>query len=236
MQEILADPNDQDYGPVKFMIKCFEANYPESLGVVLVHRSPWIFHSMSNSRVFPNNIALTLLGIWKIIRGWLDPVVASKVHFTKNLEELEEFVEKSHIPRELGGDDPWDYHYVEPIPGEDRHVSNVDTREQLLNERANLVKDYEIATQRWIQDPQSQAAIQQKRVELTKRLYSSYWKLDPYLRARSLYDRTGMIREGGIIQFYKPPTSSITSIVPNATNTPAQNGPLPAEQRTDDLD
>ena len=34
----------QDYGPVKFMIKCFEANYPESLGVVLVHKSPWIFH------------------------------------------------------------------------------------------------------------------------------------------------------------------------------------------------
>lgn len=25
------------------MIKCFEANYPESLGSVLVHKSPWIF-------------------------------------------------------------------------------------------------------------------------------------------------------------------------------------------------
>ena len=36
---------DQDYGPVKFMIKVFEANYPESLGVVLVHKSPWIFQS-----------------------------------------------------------------------------------------------------------------------------------------------------------------------------------------------
>ena len=36
----------QDYTPVKFMIKVFEANYPESLGVVLIHNSPWIFHSM----------------------------------------------------------------------------------------------------------------------------------------------------------------------------------------------
>ena len=36
---------NQDYGPVKFMIKVFEANYPESLGVVLVHKSPWIFQS-----------------------------------------------------------------------------------------------------------------------------------------------------------------------------------------------
>ena len=25
------------------MIKCFEANYPESLGAVLVHKAPWIF-------------------------------------------------------------------------------------------------------------------------------------------------------------------------------------------------
>lgn len=33
----------QDYTPVKFMIKCFEANYPESLGSVLVHKAPWIF-------------------------------------------------------------------------------------------------------------------------------------------------------------------------------------------------
>lgn len=40
----LADCADhQDYGPVKFMIKCFEANYPESLGAVLVHKAPWVF-------------------------------------------------------------------------------------------------------------------------------------------------------------------------------------------------
>ena len=44
---------NMDYSPVKFMIKCFEANYPESLGVVLVHKSPWIFHSMSNPSPFP---------------------------------------------------------------------------------------------------------------------------------------------------------------------------------------
>ena len=36
----------QDYTPVKFMIKCFEANYPESLGSVLVHKSPWIFQGI----------------------------------------------------------------------------------------------------------------------------------------------------------------------------------------------
>jgi hypothetical protein len=37
---------NMDYTPVKFMIKCFEANYPESLGAVLVHNAPWIFQGM----------------------------------------------------------------------------------------------------------------------------------------------------------------------------------------------
>lgn len=37
---------NMDYTPVKFMIQCFEANYPESLGVVLVHKAPWVFQGM----------------------------------------------------------------------------------------------------------------------------------------------------------------------------------------------
>lgn len=42
----------QDYTPVKFMIKCFEANYPECLGAVLVHKAPWIFQGGYSLPVF----------------------------------------------------------------------------------------------------------------------------------------------------------------------------------------
>ncbi|KAF6219321.1 hypothetical protein HO133_005146 [Letharia lupina] len=205
-----------DYGPVKFMIKVFEANYPESLGVVLVHKSPWMFQ-----------------GVWKLIRGWLDPVVAGKVHFTKNVEELAEFVERSHIIRELGGDDPWTYQYVEPVAGENKLQSDGVTRQRLLDERAAVVKDYEATTQQWIRDPNSTHALQQRRSELTNRLRTGYWELDPYLRARTLYDRTGIIREGGQIQYYGSPNSATGS---NAGHHSIQNGPLPPEHRTDELD
>jgi hypothetical protein len=34
---------NMDYIPVKFIIKCFEANYPESLGAILIHNAPWVF-------------------------------------------------------------------------------------------------------------------------------------------------------------------------------------------------
>ncbi|KAL8739244.1 MAG: hypothetical protein Q9181_000135 [Wetmoreana brouardii] len=207
---------NMDYSPVKFMIKCFEANYPESLGVVLVHKSPWIFHS-----------------IWKIIKGWLDPVVAAKVHFTQNLEELEQFIEKSHIIKELGGDDPWEYHYVEPSAGENERMSDESTRQRLLDERASVVKDYESTTQEWIADSQNRTSLQQKRNDLAERLRSGYWQLDPYLRARSLYDRTGLIREGGVIQYYGKPDAPNG---PKALVANPHNGPLPMEHRADDVD
>ncbi|KAI4167292.1 MAG: hypothetical protein LQ343_007336 [Gyalolechia ehrenbergii] len=211
---LLAPPVDTaDYAPVKFMIKCFEANYPESLGVVLVHKSPWIFQS-----------------VWNIIKGWLDPVVASKVHFTKNLEELERFVEKSHIIKELGGDDPWEYHYVEPKTDENERMSDKSTLQRLLDERRSVVKEYESTTQEWIANSQNRMALQQKRNDLVERLRSGYWQLDPYARARSLYDRIGMIREGGLIQYYgEPKTASPLGASP-------QNGSHPIEPRADDVD
>ena len=95
-------------------------------------------------------------------------------------------------------------------------MKDENTKQRLLDERAEIVKDYERATQDWIKEPQ---AAQQRRGELAERLRSGYWQLDPYLRARSLYDRTGDIK-------VEAPKSASA----------AANGPLPAQQRDDDLD
>ena len=219
---------------MKFMIKCFEANYPESLGAVLVYKSPWIFHG--RSILVPPCVSitwLTFLGIWKIIKGWLDPVVASKVHFTKTLEELEEFVEKKHIPKELGGNDDWIYHYVEPIPDENRLLTDDSARQQLSEKRAALVREYEATTQQWIRERAPAEATRTKRTQLTDRLRENYWEIDPYIRAKSLYDRTGMLREGGRVQYYGIPEKSP---IAKETTSSIPNGPLAAPNRADDLD
>ncbi|KAG8157793.1 hypothetical protein KVR01_012455 [Diaporthe batatas] len=165
-----------DYTPVKFMIKCFEANYPESLGSVLVHKSPWIFQ-----------------GIWKIIKGWLDPVVASKVHFTNNIKDVEQFIHSSRVLKELDGQEDWAYQYVEPIPGENDRMKDEATRNGLLAAREQLYKDYEEATLKWIQNPED-ASAKVQRNSIAAKLRADYWKLDPYVRARSLYDRTGWLQ------------------------------------------
>ena len=213
---------NMDYAPVKFMIKVFEANYPESLGVVLVHKAPWIFQS-----------------IWKIIKGWLDPVVAAKVHFTRHLEDLEQFVAKDHIPKELGGDDPWTYSFTEPHPEvEDRLMSDEATKKKLLEERQGTVKEYEKLTQQWIHNSQEES-LAKKRDELADSLRRGYWDLDPYLRARTLYDRTGIIGKGGQVTFYPgangTAATSTTTTAASTTST-SQNGPLPAQHGADDVD
>ncbi|MCJ1256366.1 hypothetical protein MMC24_004187 [Lignoscripta atroalba] len=202
---------NMDYSPVKFMIKCFEANYPESLGVILVHKAPWVFQ-----------------GIWSIIKGWLDPVVAAKVHFTKNLEELEHFVPRDRIIKELGGDDPWTYRYEEPRSGENDKLLDDATRQSLLDERASTIKEFESTTQDWIQGASADKALQQKRDALAERLRAGYWRLDPYVRARTLYDRTGMINEGGRIDYY--PSSK------GANGGQSSVGLIPADHNPDDVD
>lgn len=165
---------------MKFMIKCFEANYPESLGSVLVYKAPWIFS-----------------GIWKIIKGWLDPVVASKVHFCSNINDLQEFIPQSQIIKELGGPEDWTYSYPEPREGEDAQMQDTGKRDEIQKQRDALVEDYEQQTVAWMNSGNGAA-----REKLVPQLQVNYWKLDPYIRARSLYDRIGILQAGGKLDFY----------------------------------
>ncbi|KAK3177794.1 phosphatidylinositol transfer protein csr1 [Lecanicillium sp. MT-2017a] len=178
---------NMDYAPVKFMIKCFEANYPESLGAVLIHNAPWVFQ-----------------GIWRIIRGWLDPVVASKVHFTNGRSGLEQFIEPSKIISELGGDEQWEYKYEEPVDGENKSMEDAASKAMIMEERAGLVKEFEEATKTWIRDSEGNSGKQaaETRTEVARKMRANYWKLDPYVRAKSLYDRQGVIKVGGSIDYY----------------------------------
>ena len=184
--------SNMDYAPVKFMIKCFEANYPESLGVVIVHSAPWIFQ-----------------GIWKIIRGWLDPVVASKIHFTNHLEDLEQYIPRRRIVKEMGGDEDWTYEYVEPLAGENKLVEEDEgtgPRERLRSERNEEILQFQTRTFDWIAS--GHASVKRDRDLLAARLKENYWQLDPYVRARTLYDRTGVIGTGGRIEYYSSTPSS----------------------------
>ncbi|KAJ2978297.1 hypothetical protein NUW58_g7540 [Xylaria curta] len=205
---------NMDYTPVRFMIKCFEANYPESLGVVLVHKAPWVFQ-----------------GIWRIIRGWLDPVVASKVHFTNNVKDLEEFIARDKIPDEMDGTSGWSYEYIEPVPGENAKMSDTETRNKLIKEREALYEEFEHKTIEWIHedDATKRAAIKSDRSAIAQKLREQYWRLDPYIRSRTLYDRVGVIKPDGKLDYYPP-----WKVAATANSAPA--AAVAVETSTDDLD
>ncbi|CAJ2508831.1 Uu.00g138570.m01.CDS01 [Anthostomella pinea] len=202
---------NMDYTPVKFMIKCFEANYPESLGVVLVHKAPWVFQ-----------------GIWKVVRGWLDPVVASKVHFTNNLQDLEQFIDAAKVPDDMDGKSGFTYQYVEPVPGENSKMQDTETKDKLLQEREALYEEYESKTIEWIGETDStkRASINAERNAVAKNLKEHYWRMDPYVRSRSLYDRIGVIKADGKLDYYP-------SSLPTA---PSNDAPTAVDTAADDVD
>ncbi|KTW31580.1 hypothetical protein T552_00218 [Pneumocystis carinii B80] len=169
---------NMDYIPIKFLIKCFEAHYPESLGICIIHKAPWVFQ-----------------GIWKVIKTWLDPVVVKKVCFTNSNEDLEVYIKDTEIIKELGGKKDWEYKYIEPKENENIKMQDILTKERLLLERKNIINSFEQLTIKWIKESdiaQSDLLLEQRNF-LAKNIESNYWQLDPYIRARTFYDRTGSI-------------------------------------------
>lgn len=147
--------------------------------------------------------------------------MASKVHFTNNRAELEEFIEPSHIIKELEGDEDWEYKYIEPIAGENDKMKDTATRERLLESREELVKKFEHATREWIRNSEGDQAkdIKAEREKLAQQLKTDYWVLDQYIRARTLYDRQGAIQGGGKTDWYSAPKASVPSAPVPSTST-----------------
>lgn len=145
-------------------------------------------------------------GCWKLIHGLLDPVVASKVYFISGAKELEKLVPREHIIKELGGETDWEYEYVEPEPNENDRLQDTDTRDAILAERTRLVDDFFQLTTEWVSSTseETDSSLKSRREEIVLQLRANYWKLDPHVRSRSWLDRTGVIQEGGKIEFYPP--------------------------------
>ena len=175
-------------------------------------------------------------GIWNIIKGWLDPVVASKVHFTYTAYDLEKFIPRNRIIKELEGVDDWQYKYIEPHPDENKKMEDTATRDKIIARRAELSKEVEQATIAWIKAADTQNAdvkfaAEDKRNGVIDQLTALYWELDPYIRARTLYDRYGVIQPGGKINFY-PEKENNSASTTNSTETPAKTEEVAAKDET----
>jgi hypothetical protein len=138
----------------------------------------------------------------------MDPVVASKVHFTKSVADLDKFISRTQIPRELKGDEDWQYEYVEPKKDENAIMEDTATRDSLMYDRMMIGIRMLAATAAWIsattfaegkEDPAAVDDLKSRRNAVIEEFRVNYWNLDPYVRARALIDRTGVLKEGGTV-------------------------------------
>lgn len=170
--------SNMDYAPVKFMVAAFEAHYPESLGKLFVHKAPWIFPP-----------------IWNIIKNWLDPVVASKITFTKSAKDLNKYIPAKYIPESLGGEDDFEPKFIDPNPEDDALLSDTETRDAIKAERIDLITRFVDATVNWIESvtPEENKQYREEKRVLGRQLAENYAKLDPYVRSRNNFDRLGLL-------------------------------------------
>ena len=75
-------------GVIKLFSDCDKLNYPERMGCLCVINAP---------SVFPM--------IWKVVKGWLDPVTANKIYILGDdyKETLLSIIDAEHLPQEYGG-------------------------------------------------------------------------------------------------------------------------------------
>ncbi|KAI1321480.1 hypothetical protein EDD11_005171 [Mortierella claussenii] len=164
--------SNMDYNLVQFLVKCFEAYYPESLGAILVHNAPLVFW-----------------GVWKVIEPWLDPVVASKIKFTYKNQELLDLIPANHLPDSFqgAGQDKFKYEYLAPVAGENDRMKDEATKAQLLKEWEALAERFDVETKLWIQSDQDSPS--EARQTVTKQLHAQYFAMEPYVRARNQFHR-----------------------------------------------
>ncbi|KAJ2963027.1 hypothetical protein NQZ79_g2013 [Umbelopsis isabellina] len=159
---------NMDFDFIKFLITCFEAYYPESLGVCLIHRAPWVFSA-----------------VWSMIQPLLDPVVASKIHFTKSDEELLNYIDKENLPEILSGTAHQSGKYVAPP------VETVVDAAKEFPEFAAIKDKYEAATREWASSPGASIEGRNK-MALEYRL--ARLKVENEVRAPTHYHRVGMVK------------------------------------------
>ncbi|KAG0348488.1 hypothetical protein BG005_011507 [Podila minutissima] len=172
--------DNMDWGFVRLFVQCFESYYPETLGVCVVHKAPFVFW-----------------GLWKLIQPLLDPIVASKFVFTRNNAELHKVIPRERLPiTHYDGLDDWTYKYVPGTADENAPQKDLVKKEELLTERHGLENKFDAATRAWIKNIDGKNS--SDRDDIAKELREQYTRLTPYVRAANLYQRWGVAKEGKV--------------------------------------
>ena len=175
---------NMDWHSLMTVLKILEGYYPETLAKLYIYRAPWIFQ-----------------GIWKAINPLLDPEIRNKINFCNKSNELD--VVPQYICEDtIGGDQIDVVKWVEPLPGEKEGLDRNDPkRQEMWKSYRDISRDYEEVTKKWIISDGQDDTLNAERDLQSKRLRLKFIELEPFIRARSMYQRAGIINEDLLLQF-----------------------------------
>ncbi|PVV05133.1 hypothetical protein BB560_000349 [Smittium megazygosporum] len=164
-----------DWGFFKNFLKILTDCYPECLASVLIY---------SNSLFFR--------GIWATVKPLLDPVVASKVHFTPQPSDLLKFIDKEQLAEKYKGSNPIVYKYLTPEPNENALMFNSVDAEATKEKFKQACIDFVECTSKWVNSPDpASPELKKARDSAIDNFLDSGKAYSPYYCAKTIYHRTG---------------------------------------------
>ncbi|KAJ2313600.1 phosphatidylinositol transfer protein csr1 [Coemansia sp. RSA 2705] len=155
----------------KILITTVQELYPYTFSATLLFVNSWLFS-----------------GIWKVMRGWMDPVVARRTMIVKDAKALETFIPRDQIPTSMGGQLKFQYQYVYPTTDENAKMFDAEGRQRAEHEFAASVEAFSKQTKGWVGG--SQSYNNESRTQAAAAFDSAAVELDPYIRARFVEERT----------------------------------------------
>jgi hypothetical protein len=78
----------------------------------------------------------------------------------------------------------------------------------------------------WVHEGEKTQNLEERRKErdeVAENLRQNYWKVDPYVRARTLYDRIGLLHDGGQLAFYPQAQPTVAAPAASRVSTSADD-------------
>eukprot|EP00438_Fugacium_kawagutii_P031218 Skav220813 [mRNA] locus=scaffold150:525464:526495:+ [translate_table: standard] len=134
-QVVIMDVKGLSYWPDPKAISCFrdyllivQRYYPETLGALFFLNAPTVF-----------------LGIWRLIKNWIDPVTASKMHLLGSdyQRELLEHIHPDQLPVEYGGTNSFDvFHWPQNIEEHRQRMATCESAAERLPGRSQVQANF----------------------------------------------------------------------------------------------
>ncbi|KAJ2832219.1 phosphatidylinositol transfer protein csr1 [Coemansia erecta] len=159
-----------DLGFTKLIVTTLQELYPLTFTATLLFVNSWLFS-----------------GFWRAIRGWLDPAIAQRTVVVKDVQTLENFVDRSQIPVEMGGQNKYEYSYVYPTKEGNAKMFDTEGRQAAEAEFVAAVSAFVEQTKSWIDGSGPATHDAKLRSQAAAAFDTASANLDPFIRAQ-FYD------------------------------------------------